>query len=279
MVNPEDQVVENNANVDGINTTRVKLPDFVEEYTDLWFWQVEAAFDAAGISADKKKYNTIIGQLPTRVMYKLADLRTNPPELGSMYTTLKTRIIDEFADTTQTKITKLLGDIAIGDRKPSQLLADMRSKAANTPVTDELLKSLWMRNLPEQIRVIISSTPDMTLTQASTIADRVYEATRNQAASVLVNAVNNPPTKSSESPIEHLQQQINELLRLVKSNQQSRSRSQNRSQPQRSSTPARSGETNAGHDSSQRYDTCWWHWKFGAEARKCKEPCNFHPKN
>lgn len=52
---------------------KVKLPDFVEEHTDLWFWQVEAAFEAAGIVSDKKRYYTIIGQLPTRVMYKLAD--------------------------------------------------------------------------------------------------------------------------------------------------------------------------------------------------------------
>lgn len=108
-------------NVEATNSAKVKLPDFVEEHTDLWFWQVEAAFDAAGRKgrkADKKKYNTIIGQLPTRVMYKLADLRTHVPPAGQMYKTRKARIVNEFADSTQTKITKLLGNMALGDRKP-----------------------------------------------------------------------------------------------------------------------------------------------------------------
>lgn len=76
-------------NVEATSSAKVKLPDFFEKHTDLWVWQVEAAFDAAGISADKKKYNTIIGQLPTRVMYKLADLRTHEPPAGQMYKTFK----------------------------------------------------------------------------------------------------------------------------------------------------------------------------------------------
>ncbi|XP_017462173.1 PREDICTED: uncharacterized protein LOC108355525, partial [Rhagoletis zephyria] len=149
--------------VDTLDPGKVKLPDFVEEHTDLWFWQVEAAFEAADIVSDKKRYYTIIGQLPTRVMYKLADFRTNPPARNEMYDNLKARIINEFADSTHTKLTKLLSDLSLGDRKPSQLLAEMRTRAAATPVTDELLKQLWLRNLPEQIRAILSADEHITL--------------------------------------------------------------------------------------------------------------------
>ncbi|XP_049307739.1 uncharacterized protein LOC125777313 [Bactrocera dorsalis] len=164
--------------VDTLDHGKVKLPDFVEEHTDLWFWQVEAAFEAAGIVSDKKRYYTIIGQLPTRVMYKLADFRTNPPARNEMYENLKARIINEFADSTQTKLTKLLSDLSLGDRKPSQLLAEMRTRAAATPVTDELLKQLWLRNLPEQIRAILSADEHITLVNAATMADRIMEATK-----------------------------------------------------------------------------------------------------
>lgn len=259
-----------------VDHVKVRLPDFAEEYTDLWFWQVEAAFESISMTSDKKKYNTIIGQLPTRVMYKLADLRTSPPEAGQMYNTLKTRIISEFADSTQTKITKLLGELSLGDRKPSQLLSEMRSKAANTPITDELLKQLWLRNLPEQVRAIISADDKMALTTAATMADRIIEATKGNTC---VSQVTTSPaaiaaatttTKSSDAnPIAAMQKQIEELTKAIRNMSHSRSRSKQRSQ-----TPKRSsGTTNEGKQGN--YDTCWWHWKYGAEARKCKEPCNF----
>lgn len=270
----------NTGDVSKVDQQRVKLPDFVEEYTELWFWQVECAFDAANISADKKKYNHIIGQLPTRLMYKLADLRTHPPPTGQMFETLKARIIKEFADSTSTKLTKLMGELTLGDRKPSQLLAEMRSKASDTPVTDELLKELWLRNLPSQIRAIISADDQMTLVTAATMADRIMESTRsaNQQVHAVQSTLSAPfSTKtSSAAPIEKLQRQIEELTRQMSQLQssQSRSRSVSRNNNHRSQTPS---NNDASNDTQQRkHDTCWWHFKFGAAARKCKPPCNFN---
>lgn len=109
----QPQQQQNNNVIGAIDNSKVKLPDFTEEFTELLFWQVECAFEAANIGADRKKYNTIIGQLPTRVMYKLADLRQNPPENGTMYQTLKQRLITEFGDSTQTKITKLFSEMTL----------------------------------------------------------------------------------------------------------------------------------------------------------------------
>lgn len=260
-------------NIEVASGTRVKLPDFVEEHTDLWFWQVEAAFDAAGITADKKKYNTIIGQLPTRVMYKLADLRTHVPPTGQMYGTLRDRIIGEFADSTQTKITKLLGDMVLGDRKPSQLLAEMRSKAANTPVGEDLLKQLWLRNLPEQIRAIISADDQVPLTTVATMADRIMEAIKGSARINNVGQYSTQPTASVNpvitNPIDLMQRQIDELTRQFKVLNGNRGRG-------RSQTPSRSSQ-HVEKSGDSRFDTCWWHHKYGVDARKCKQPCNFSP--
>lgn len=263
-----------------IDNTKVKLPDFVEEFAELWFWQVEAAFDAARISADKKKYNIIIGQLPTRVMYKLADLRTNPPEQGQMYETLKQRIMEEFADTTQAKITQLLGAMSLGDFKPSQLLAEMRAKAAHTPVTDALLKELWTRNLPDQVRAIVSSS-DLTLTQAASMADRVAEALKPLRT---ISVVSPPASSSGDSTsyaIEQIQQQISQIFRHLQGNRHNcvqRTRSRNRSQNGREQTPGRQNNGANGRQTQQRrtFEYCWWHFKFGREAKKCKPPCNFN---
>ncbi|XP_054082483.1 uncharacterized protein LOC128920096 [Zeugodacus cucurbitae] len=265
--------------VDTLDQGKVKLPDFVEEHTDLWFWQVEAAFEAAGIVSDRKRYYTIIGQLPTRVMYKLADFRTNPPARNEMYENLKARIINEFADSTQTKLTKLLSDLSLGDRKPSQLLAEMRTRAAATPVTDELLKQLWLRNLPEQIRAILSADEHITLVNAATMADRIMEATKDSNSfihavqqSPVVNkqqTVNKHPQQSAgnepaSQAILEMQRQINALSRDLRDIKWPRRDNQRRP------TPTRSGSRSREH-----HDTCWYHYKYGTSARKCRPPCKF----
>lgn len=282
MAHNEASTSANNATGGVINAIehRVKLPDFVEEHTDLWFWQVESAFEASGILSDKKKYNTIIGHLPTRVMYKLADLRNNPPEQGQMYTTLKDRITNEFADSKQTKITKLLGNLELGDRKPSQLLAEMRTKASNTPVTDDLLSQLWIRNLPEQIRMILSADDKMDLNTLAMMADRILEATRSNKSFVSATEQKSntaimvePVTVNQSSQINQLEKQVTELTRIMKNFMNDRSR-------QRSKTPTNKHQSqqsyNDNDEQQRQFDYCWWHHKFGSQARKCKEPCKFN---
>lgn len=322
---------------------KVKLPEFVEENTDLWFWQVEAQFEAAGLiprgntaqqhATDKKRYMTIIGQLPTRIMYKLSDLRENAPAAGTMYNTLKDRITKEFADSTQTKITKLLGEMSLGDRKPSQLLAEMRTKAANTPVTDQLLRELWQRSLPQEVRAILSAADNVSLTQSATQADRIMETIRakssyvhamqpaafsttpyapetyqqpqytatyqqpyygqsNAAPSQTMAPIHHQPTPE----VEHLQQQLNKITQMFNEFVGRSSALDKNFNRQRSQTPVRQpqqqqgavgGSSNGASNNTAlpasnqqpKFDTCWWHHKFGIAARKCKQPCNFNAAN
>lgn len=329
---------QENGQINSVNE-KVKLPEFVEENTDLWFWQVDAQFEAAGLTprgntaqqnaTDKKRYMTIIGQLPTRIMYKLSDLRENPPSAGTMYNTLKDRITKEFADSTQTKITKLLGEMSLGDRKPSQLLAEMRTKAANTPVTDQLLRELWQRSLPQEVRAILSAADNVSLAQSATQADRIMETIRAKSSHVHAiqpaafpsyapdthqqpqyTAMYQQPYygQTSTAPsqmmapiqhqpapaVEHLQQQLNKITQMF-NEFIGRSRPQgNFSNRQRSQTPARQPQQQHGTTPSDgtsnntapptsnqqpKFDTCWWHYKFGADARKCKPPCNFNASN
>lgn len=62
------------------------------------------------------------------------------------------------AYSTRTKITKLLSNLSLCDHTSSQ----MRTKASSTPsVTNGLLKKLWLGNLPEQVRIILSADDKM----------------------------------------------------------------------------------------------------------------------
>lgn len=236
-VNGQNGQSTTNAQISAAETSKIKLTEFHEDNTDLWFWQVEAAFDASGITSDKKKYNTIIGQMPTRVMCRLLDLRKNPPANGEMFATLKKRIIAEFADSTQTKVTKILNEMTLGDQKPSHLLADMRAKSDGTGITEDLLKTIWNGHLPQQTLAILASAQDISVTQSASIADRIWEDHRRTPH---VNEVSQSP-QSSKLSLESIQTQINQLFEFVKSgnNHQQRSRSTNRSgNGKRSNTPS-----------------------------------------
>ncbi|XP_039968947.1 uncharacterized protein LOC126764661 [Bactrocera neohumeralis] len=183
-------------------------------------------------------------------MYKLADFRTNPPARNEMYENLKARIINEFADSTQTKLTKLLSDLSLGDRKPSQLLAEMRTRAAATPVPDELLKQLWLRNLPELIRAILSADEHITLVNAATMADRIMVATKDSNSFIHAvqqspqQTVNTHPQQSAcnepaSQAILEMQRQINALSRNLRDIKWPRRDNQRRPTPTRSGSRSR----------------------------------------
>lgn len=259
--------------------TKVKLPDFFAENVELWFWQVESAFIASGITSDVKKYHAIIGQLPSRVIFKLADFKSNPPVRNQMNDTLKNRIVKEYADSEQTKITKLLEDMPLGDRKPSQLLAEMRTKASNTAINDNFLAQLWMRALPETIRAILSAEDMTPLTDKAATADRIMEAMRNgllfpakSVNEIQTNAVqSNSKASMMDDVFSELKNAIANLSTEVKQLRQSRSN-------KRSDTPARRNsnrEPSTSNSENPQHDFCWWHFKFGADAKKCKEPGKF----
>lgn len=74
------------------------------------------------------------------------------------------------------EITKLLENMPMEDnRKPSELLVAMRARAEGTVVDEVVLRKIWLRNLPETIRAILSTTEN-TLDESAAIADRVNDA-------------------------------------------------------------------------------------------------------
>lgn len=278
----ENQQREQPAQISAVSdlSTKIKLPDFFAENVELWFWQVESAFIASGIASDVKKYHAIIGQLPSRVIFKLADFKSNPPARNQMYETLKNRIVKEYADSEQTKITKLLEDMSLGDRKPSQLLAEMRTKASNTAINDNFLAQLWMRALPETIRAILSAEDMTPLSDKAATADRIMEAMRNglllpakSVNDIQTNVVqsNSKPSMTDNVFLE-LKNAIASLSTEVKQLRQSRSN-------KRSDTPVRNipnRESSISNSEKHQHDFCWWHFKFRLMQKNARNRVNFN---
>lgn len=234
----------------------IRIPPFWHAQPELWIAQVESQFIAGGITNDKTKYHTVVAAIESNVLAQISDIILCPP-VNEMYATLRKRLIDQFADSEQKRIKKLLQDLELGDMRPSQLLREMR-QLAGKEMNDTMLKSIWMNRLPQQIRSIISISTE-SLGNVALLADKIIEVSDGPH----VHAVATPGKEVQDT----IAQQINELTKEIsnlksavyqRSRGYERRRSQSRS---RSQTPRTSDEI------------CWYHMKFGENAKKCRKPC------
>lgn len=255
----------------------LKIPPFWEESPDIWFAQIEAQFANAQVTTDQSKFNAVVGAIESKILTQVSDAVLNPPA-NDKYKNLKDKIVGAFSESEHKKMTKLLENIALGDQKPSMLLNEMK-RLSSTEMTDDLLKTLWLKRLSTQARVMLS-TNSAALPELALIADKIVEIGNLNS----VNAISMP-----NSSTDALQTCILQLTRAVESLQRSngnktscsfsRSRSKSRSRSQnRSENPSSTPSTKTSK-SKKQYDTCWYHYTFGSRADKCdgtKEvPCNF----
>ncbi|XP_065161448.1 uncharacterized protein [Atheta coriaria] len=138
----------------------------------MWFAIAEADFTANRITSDNQKYSQTLKALPLSISKQLWDVISNPPTQDK-YPTLKTAILSRFSDSRQTQLHKLLRDMTLGDKRPSQLLREMRELAKGS-MEDEALHQLWKERLPAWVRpYLLVSTNLNDLNSLAEIADRL----------------------------------------------------------------------------------------------------------
>lgn len=252
---------------DEVNRVTIKIPPFWMDSPEIWFAQIEAQFTITQIKTDLSKFNTVVAHIESNVLSQVSEAILNPPE-ENKYENLKKQIIDRFADSEQRKMRKLLSDVSLGDQKPSNLLNEMR-RLGGSSITDSFLKTLWLQNLPQQVRAILS-TSEADLTVLATLADKIIEVGDFHNVHAITNDSASSSCSPSEKRIASLEKRIEQLTKTIercKFSNRSRSRSRNSSQ-QRDATPK----------PKKKYEFCWYHFKFGTAATKCQQPCNFETK-
>lgn len=256
-----------------ISRVTVKAPPFWRANPALWFCQLEAQFQMNQIYSDKTKYYTVVAAIESTILDQVSDLVLNPPSVD-MYNNLKRRLLDVFAVSEQSRLKKLLGEIEIADRKPSCLLREMRN-LAGTSVSADILRTLWLQRLPNNIQAILSVSSE-DLDRLVVMADKIYETTSGSEISKV-------STRSTDNPLEcqiaELTRQVSELRSQVSrqnyNNHPSRNRSSSRSNShKRSLTPHSSADKQSNHSLSDP-KICWYHRKYGDKASSCVGNCNY----
>lgn len=240
-----------------VNKVSLKLPPFWDKHPVLWFANIEAQFIVSGINQDATKYYCVISALTSDILNYVSDIVLTPPD-SDKYITLKSRLIAEFSDSEQRRIKAVLSELTLGDDKPSHLLRKMKQLAGKT-LGDDFLKTLWLQRLPTQVQAILSVSED-NLEKLAVMADKIHETT-----GATVEEVYSQKTSSSE--VSELRAQVAELTRQIERLARGRERQKRDTslRRRRSQTPKTNG-------------LCWYHWKFGDGAKRCRPPCKYTPQ-
>lgn len=243
-----------------VSKVGLKLPPFWDKHPDLWFANIEAQFNVSKITQDATQYYSVISALNSDVLHYVSDIVLQPPA-NDKYNALKTRLIADFSDSEQRRMKAVLSELTLGDDKPSHLLRKMKQLAGKT-VGEDFLKTLWLQRLPAQVQTILSVSED-NLDKLAQMADKIHET-----AGIQVDEIHNS-SKNSFTELSELRTQIAELSKQVERLSRSRDR-QGGNRNNRSFSRRRQFRS-----SSKEPRACWYHRKFGEDAKRCKSPCNF----
>ncbi|XP_076545673.1 uncharacterized protein LOC143305527 [Osmia lignaria lignaria] len=220
-----------------------KLPPFWKENPVLWFAQVEAAFDLARITSDETKYRHVITHLDQVVLPFVADILTQPPARGK-YEAIKNKIIGTFDESPESKLRHVLRGRGLGDEKPSYYLQRIRNLAGGQ-ISENVLRSLFLDQLPDNIRSILAISETQDLGKLALQADKIIEM-----QAINVAAVSSAPRAVSPHG------------RMAALQDQRRRRSGSR-------------EGRSPHRARSSDGLCFYHRRFAERAHRCVIPCSW----
>lgn len=253
-----------------ISRVSIKAPPFWKNNPNLWFAQIEAQFEISGITKDETKFYHVVAAIESNVLDFVQDIVISPPE-REKYTTLKKRITEMFSVSDSSKLRTLLQGIELGDQRPSMLLKRMR-ELAGKHFSDDLLKSLWLDRLPENVKLVLVASNEE-LSSLAIMADKILELVPQPTVNYTALGKDASNNSTLEQKVAELSEQVSKLANIVKNAQnfpRSRSTSLHRNR-----SFSRNGRYPSPNWRSNNSKICFYHKTFGTLALKCKGPCNF----
>ncbi|XP_053968530.1 uncharacterized protein LOC128869961 [Anastrepha ludens] len=156
---------------------RIELPPFWSQQAQLWFAAVEAQFQLRRITSDATKYYTVIARLDQDALIVVENLITNPPT-NDKYSTLKNALLNHFALSQSRRFKMLLSGVELGDRRPSELLAEI-NRLGGDKLDPAFVRVIWLERLPPQVQMALVGRDQEDNVQLSQLANQIMEVQRN----------------------------------------------------------------------------------------------------
>jgi len=228
----------------------VRLPAFWKQSPEYWFTHAESVFTTHRVNNLNTRVHFLVGALDEDGVRTVGDL------LGpsASYDSLRARLISAYGQPKSVRFRELVRPGVMGDRRPSQLLRDLRSVMPGG-CGEDVLKEFWLLKLPSNV-VAIASGFEGSLDSIAARADRVMEAVNSHN----VDAVAKDPISELTNVVSSLAQQVQSMAKIV-------------------FAPGQSNRPSMQWSTQQATELCYFHERFGNNARKCRPPCNFKAKS
>ncbi|XP_014778807.1 uncharacterized protein LOC106875253 [Octopus bimaculoides] len=171
----------------------IKVPLFSTLDPPLWFCYIVAQFASSRITSNATRLTHIIGSLSPEILNEVRELIMAPPDTVS-FDTFKTTLLTRMEESQQKRLCQLLLTEELGDKKPSQLLRQMKQLMGDDNLPNRVLKQLFRQHLPSNTQVVLTATKDSkSVVELTELADRIADVPRScPSLSAVVTAA--PPT-------------------------------------------------------------------------------------
>ena len=249
---------------------RVKLPEFWAHSPGIWFARAELRFMVAGVTSEMEKFAYTADALPYESLRMVTDLVSSPPQLLP-YSALKERLLIAHQLTPLQKAQKVNDMPALGDRRPSQMLAALLEFCPEGEENTSFFRAAFVHRLPREIQVLLDGMETADLKTLAQRADRLWvtravhgdrvaamttaEASGSEEETSCVAAIRPPAQKNKSFP----------------------KRPGNNTRVTDGASGQQKPDGWNGHQGGRRpklLTVCRAHMRYGAEAYRCQDPTN-----
>ncbi|XP_044584896.1 uncharacterized protein LOC123265273 [Cotesia glomerata] len=149
-----------------------RLPELVAADPEMWFAMIESQFVRNHITDKQQQYLQVLSSIPSRYATEVRDIIMKPLT-AALYDELKVQLIKRLSVSQEEKTRKLLEGEKMGDEKPSQYLRRLQAQAGSS-FPDHLLKTLWLRGLPEKYQTAMATQQEKAVTAMAEVADFIH---------------------------------------------------------------------------------------------------------
>jgi hypothetical protein len=218
---------------------RVKLPDFWPHAPGIWFARAELRFETSNVVSERQRFAYTVDALPYETLCHVVDLVESPPA-EQPYTVLKDRLLLAHQLTPVEKAFKLMQQPALGDRRPSQLLADLLQACPPGEQQTAFFRGAFISRPPAELQAHLTGIDAADLKELAQRADQLWTTHRRPLPLAAVNAVDD-------------QQQLDMVDAMAGVQKAAKGKQRFRKK-------------------KTLITYCFLHHKYGADAGKCENP-------
>ena len=120
----------------------------------------------------RTKADHVIAQLEPEILISIRDILMNDPRPADIYTQIRTRIIGSYSVSAEVRLRQLLKGQTLSSERPSKILAGLRA-LDDQQCGDDIIRSIFLDQIPQNIRVILIGSTITELQELATLADTI----------------------------------------------------------------------------------------------------------